>query len=537
MTLFPVETPFPRGKVVVCQYDLDFNLTYVNPAFAEMAGYAREELLGLAVGRIVHPDVPPELIADIRQTTAQGRPWRGMAKTLRRDGGYVWSDSLIIPVLRQGQITGYMAIRSEASPQRIAAEEQRYRDIRSGACRYQSAMRQRWSGVTAFHLLAVLGVSASVLAAEVVMLVLAPQAVASYLPLCLALAALAWGATVGSARWLGQRTLRGLHDIVQCFRRMAEGDLSREIPVGGEDEVGHVQESLGVMQGHLQVLLDEIRTAAMLTEQENGQLRQQIAQLSQSAASQQAGMLTVHAATTDNAEVVAGVASAAHTAAEAAEGSLSLIQQGCQQLDTAAAAARQAALAVDDSTEALAQLTQSIGEVDSMAQLIRDIADQTNLLALNAAIEAARAGEQGRGFAVVADEVRRLAESTTGSTQGIGQRLQEIRQVTQRTRQAMQAAARHAHLAHTTVQPGRDIMQAIAGRSQQVAEQAQHIAQACQAQVQSAAAVTGEVTGLSQQVAGNQACLHAVEHGVAAVQAQVTGLAERVGRFRVVVLR
>mgnify|MGYP002137569376 CR=1 FL=1 len=187
MTLFPVETPFPRGKVVVCQYDLDFNLTYVNPAFAEMAGYAREELLGLAVGRIVHPDVPPELIADIRQTTAQGRPWRGMAKTLRRDGGYVWSDSLIIPVLRQGKITGYMAIRSEATPQRIATEEQRYRDIRSGACRYRSAMRQRWSGVTAFHLLAALGVSALIAASPVAFTVLKVVG-AAYL------AWLAWGA-------------------------------------------------------------------------------------------------------------------------------------------------------------------------------------------------------------------------------------------------------------------------------------------------------------------------------------------------------
>lgn len=143
------------------------------------------------------------------------------SKTLRRDGGYVWSDSLIIPVLRQGQITGYMAIRSEASPQRIAAEEQRYRDIRSGACRYQSAMRQRWSGVTAFHLLAVLGVG-HVLAAEVVMLVLAPQAVASYLPLCLALAALACSHR-GLGPLAGAAHLRGLHDIVQCFRRMAEG--------------------------------------------------------------------------------------------------------------------------------------------------------------------------------------------------------------------------------------------------------------------------------------------------------------------------
>ena len=169
-----VEHPFPRGQVVVCQYDFNFNLTYVNPAFARMLGYTREALIGQNLKLIAHPSIPPALLADIRQTTTQGRPWRGMAKTLRRDGGYVWSDSLIIPVLRQGKITGYMAIRSEASPQRIAAEEQRYRDIRSGACRYQSAMRQRWSGVTAFHLLAVLGVSASVLAAEVVMLVLAP---------------------------------------------------------------------------------------------------------------------------------------------------------------------------------------------------------------------------------------------------------------------------------------------------------------------------------------------------------------------------
>ena len=75
MTLFPVETPFPRGKVVVCQYDLDFNLTYVNPAFARMLGYTREALIGQNLKLIAHPSIPPALLADIRQTTTQGRPF------------------------------------------------------------------------------------------------------------------------------------------------------------------------------------------------------------------------------------------------------------------------------------------------------------------------------------------------------------------------------------------------------------------------------------------------------------------------------
>jgi PAS domain S-box-containing protein len=150
VTPMSTERPFPRGQVVVCQYDFNFHLTYVNPAFARMLGYSREELVGQPLKRIAHPGIPQALLDDIRATTGRGQPWRGMAKTLRRDGGYVWSESLIIPVLKRGEVTGYMSIRSEASPQRIAAEEQRYRDIHAGARRYHEGRGPDWTRVTLF---------------------------------------------------------------------------------------------------------------------------------------------------------------------------------------------------------------------------------------------------------------------------------------------------------------------------------------------------------------------------------------------------
>ena len=87
VTPMSTERPFPRGQVVVCQYDFNFHLTYVNPAFARMLGYSREERVGQPLKRIAHPGIPQALLDDIRATTGRGQPWRGMAKTLRRDGG------------------------------------------------------------------------------------------------------------------------------------------------------------------------------------------------------------------------------------------------------------------------------------------------------------------------------------------------------------------------------------------------------------------------------------------------------------------
>ena len=125
-----IETPCPDGKLIVSRTDLQGLITHINPAFVEMSGYSRDELIGQAHHVLRHPDMPAATYAELWATVARGEAWNGYLKNLRKDGGHYWVYATVIPNLRSGLIVGYTSVRRRPSPSRVRACAAEYRQLR-----------------------------------------------------------------------------------------------------------------------------------------------------------------------------------------------------------------------------------------------------------------------------------------------------------------------------------------------------------------------------------------------------------------------
>jgi len=272
----------------------------------------------------------------------------------------------------------------------------------------------------------------------------------------------------------------GVRRIEEAASRLAGGDLNVEVDYQGKDELGHIATAFNTMATSFRQTVNEIKDSitrlaaaaeetSVVTAQTNAGISQQQTETSQVATAVNEMNATVH-------EVARNAVDAAAAAKDADDS----FTAGKKVVDTIIEAIGALATEVDQAAKVIHDLEQESDSIGSVLDVIKGIAEQTNLLALNAAIEAARAGEQGRGFAVVADEVRTLAGRTQESTKEIEEMITRLQsgagkavQVMETGKEKTRIGVEHASAAGEALQTINEAVARITSMNTQIASAAE----------------------------------------------------------------
>lgn len=286
--------------------------------------------------------------------------------------------------------------------------------------------------------------------------------------------------------------------ILGLINEIAANNLEvPDLSVTAADEVGHATQALNRMKNNLAEILRTIATSTQWLASASEQISSTATEQTNGAESQRDQTQQVASAMQQMASTVIQISENSTRASQISHKASSTAHEGGKIVEETLTKMRGIAASVGETARKVAALGKSSDQIGQIVGVIDDIADQTNLLALNAAIEAARAGEQGRGFAVVADEVRKLAERTGKATKEIAAMIQNIQAETRSAVEAMESGNKQVEAGvETTTQAGsalRDIIQA----AEQAGEMITRIAAAATEQ----SAATEEVNANVEQIA------------------------------------
>ena len=298
-------------------------------------------------------------------------------------------------------------------------------------------------------------------------------------------------------RRIGRRLAR----LQANFDSMAKGNLNVALTDDYNDEIGTVEKSARAMARSLGDTIGAIRSHAGVLSVVGVELKDGSEKAAHGAKEQAFSATQIATAAEEMSQTIADIARNAASAKETTDNAFEAAQGGQKTAGRTVFDVEGISSATHELSDMIAGLNGKVAEIGSIVTVINDIADQTNLLALNAAIEAARAGEQGRGFAVVADEVRKLAERTIGATAQISSMIQLVKSESDKTTDSMAAAASKVSAALESIAALSSSLDSVVANVQNAQGQIIQIATAVDEQSATAEEIASNVTETSN-VAG-----------------------------------
>lgn len=292
--------------------------------------------------------------------------------------------------------------------------------------------------------------------------------------------------------------MRVVRPLIEGIKLVSTGDLTLELHQNSNDEIGGLIENLGNFVRSLRSNVEEVQEATVAVTSYASHIRNESTNMAQGASEQTQQISTVAGAVKEMMRTIQDNSRNATTTLSTARGAKESAEQGGKVVKETVEGMKRIAGVVKKSSDTIQALGKSSKQIGEIVSVINEIADQTNLLALNAAIEAARAGEQGRGFAVVADEVRKLAERTTKATKEIATMIKSIQKDTEEAVYSMSEGTREVDNGISLADKAGVSLKEIMQVSQRVADMVTEIAAASEEQSKAGEEISNNVESINE---------------------------------------